>query len=687
MAAARPHRPSTYLAPAASRTAALLATACATLLGATPAAAEAPLRAVTLYTSGVGLMVHAGEADEEGDVRLHVRRDRVADVLKSLTLLSSSQRVQVRYSGAVPDQRDRFDLSRMRDTATLADVLRLVRGRGVELTLDGGETLVATVLAVSEPEPPQSGGSDGDAEGARSAEITLAVGSGIRGVPVASVRGFTFTDPEAARELADSLEESRVTAAEDRVTLQIDTDAASDDIRLAYTVGMPTWKPSYRLTLPERDGLQRSPLSLKGWAVVDNATDQDWDQVTLTLTSGRPVSFGMDLFSPRPVERPVLAQTDTSVSAPEVARQRMFRSAIASDAVLAESRAMEPAAIPQLAAGAGAGTVAEGAAGGVSTFAIEGPVDVAAGESVMVPLLSQELQGRRLSLLNPDGGQGDALPGGGFRPVRALELTNTADVRLEGGPVTVLGGGATLAFAGDARFDSLGAGQTQLLPFALDQDLTVEQTQNSRNTVVGGSLSGGVLLLERRVIQTRTLEASNSGGEPRTLLIELNDPAPGFEPGADAPDPVERVPGAQRYALEVPAGGEATLSVPMERLTGQRVSLLNQSTETLVAYAAEESLPADLRQQLERLAELQRGRAEAQAQAEAAAAGIQRIRKDQQRIRSNMSALNQTTPLYNQYVVKLTEQEQRLTTLATEEEAAREAAATAEEALLDALQE
>src|SRR5690606_25932967 len=44
---------------------------------------------------------------------------------------------------------------------------------------------------------------------------------------------------------------------------------------------------------------------VQGWAIVENTTDADWNDVRLSLVSGRPISFTMDLYSPLYAPRPV----------------------------------------------------------------------------------------------------------------------------------------------------------------------------------------------------------------------------------------------------------------------------------------------------------------------------------------------------------------------------------------------
>ena len=71
-------------------------------------------------------------------------------------------------------------------------------------------------------------------------------------------------------------------------------------MRAAYLLEAPIWKTSYRLVLKE----DQKPF-LQGWATVENATEEDWNNVRLSLSSGRPISFRMDLYTPLYVPRPL----------------------------------------------------------------------------------------------------------------------------------------------------------------------------------------------------------------------------------------------------------------------------------------------------------------------------------------------------------------------------------------------
>ena len=91
---------------------------------------------------------------------------------------------------------------------------------------------------------------------------------------------------------------------EGRVGLSIMLDRPGQEVAVAYAVPAPTWKASYRLVLPEAG---EQEVLLQAWASVNNTTEQDWRDVTLTLAAGEPLSFAIDLHTPEYVARPDLS--------------------------------------------------------------------------------------------------------------------------------------------------------------------------------------------------------------------------------------------------------------------------------------------------------------------------------------------------------------------------------------------
>jgi hypothetical protein len=94
--------------------------------------------------------------------------------------------------------------------------------------------------------------------------------------------------------------------------MNIGLDAAtSHQLKLSYVTEAPSWKPSYRVVVG-----QGGKVELEAWAIVDNTSGEDWNNVRLGVGSSSALSFRFDLQSIRLVERETLQQHDLFALAP-----------------------------------------------------------------------------------------------------------------------------------------------------------------------------------------------------------------------------------------------------------------------------------------------------------------------------------------------------------------------------------
>ncbi|MFC7540928.1 DUF4139 domain-containing protein [Siccirubricoccus deserti] len=100
---------------------------------------------------------------------------------------------------------------------------------------------------------------------------------------------------------AEALAASR-TADERLIEIRLRGAAAAREVGFTYVAGAPLWKPSWRLVLPAGEGEAR----LQGWAVVENRSGADWDEVRLSLVSGNPAAYRQALYAPIRITRPEL---------------------------------------------------------------------------------------------------------------------------------------------------------------------------------------------------------------------------------------------------------------------------------------------------------------------------------------------------------------------------------------------
>jgi hypothetical protein len=267
-----------------------------------PAEAKAslPITQVTLFSSGVGAFLREGNIEGDSRVELLFPAADINDLLKNLVIQDSGGRVStVTYDGYDTAGRTlrSFALD-LADDPTFGQLLDQARGEKVELTFrpqssDRRETLSGTLVgmesrAVEKASPVEF--------------LTVLSPDGLRSVPLAHVVRVKFLNAALDAELKKALEVLAAAHATHKkaVTVRF-SGQGKRQARLGYVVESPIWKTSYRLVL-DKNG----KAFLQGWALIDNATEDDWNNVRLTLVSGRPISFQMDLYPPLYVPRPIV---------------------------------------------------------------------------------------------------------------------------------------------------------------------------------------------------------------------------------------------------------------------------------------------------------------------------------------------------------------------------------------------
>lgn len=95
------------------------------------------------------------------------------------------------------------------------------------------------------------------------------------------------------------------------IAMNIKLAGGPHDVKLTYVTESPSWKPSYRVTLG-----QSGRVAMQAWAIVDNTSGEDWQNVKLGVGSSSALSFRYDLRSIRLVQRETLQSGDLLAMAP-----------------------------------------------------------------------------------------------------------------------------------------------------------------------------------------------------------------------------------------------------------------------------------------------------------------------------------------------------------------------------------
>ena len=639
------------------------------------AAVDLPLESITLFSSGVGFFRHAGPVPAGGEVTLDFTADELNDVLKRLSLTGVGGGVSVSYPGQADlDQRLAGFGVDLRGVSSRHGLLDRLRGVEVRVTRGaGGADVVGRVLGVEKRGVPV-----GKDNVVSKHFVTLATDQGLAELALDQVERLNVTDPRLAGEMAAALEllaGSRDTRKKP-VTLRF--NHAAPRVGMSYLQASPLWKLSYRLDLTQLGaGEADAEAALQGWAIVDNTTDRDWDGVAVTLVSGRPVSFVQDLYAPEFLDRPVVRPERYAGLRPQSYDMAMeeaddvvmnevalvpARQQKGSQRMLASAPGMDYAAAGGYGGGgrgeshfgddttAVAAAATSGAVGELFAYSLSQPVTLARGDSAMLPVVQDAVAAEAVSVFNAA-----VQP---KHPMRGVRLTNTTDLKLDAGPVTVLDGGT---YAGDAQLDFLAPGADRLLTYALDLEVVVDAQDHQHTVQTGGRFERGVLILDRRQEVSRTYTLKNTAADDRRVLVEharntsfeLVDPSEDLETTGDL----------YRLPVEVPAGGTVKITAKQVRIFEQAVKLGRLKDAQLLAHARGRALPAEVVAQLKEAAVLKRSVSESERELAQAIAARDRIVEEQKRLRDNMKSLNRNNALYKRYLEKLNTQEDQLEAL------------------------
>ncbi|MFN4242151.1 MAG: hypothetical protein ACK4PI_02830 [Tepidisphaerales bacterium] len=628
-----------------------------------------PVRAVTLFSSGVGYFEHFGTVAGSRVAELRFRTEQINDILKSLVLqdLDGGRIAAVNYASQEPlDRKLRSFQVDVSGNPSLADLLGQLRGAKIQLRVEDRE-ITGTILGV---EVKQVGQNETVVQ---RHVISVLSGGTVRTAVIEDLREATLLDARLQDELTRALEALAGARDQERKSVELRFVGEGERrVRVGYVVETPVWKTSYRLLLTETPSIQ-------GWAVVENQTDTDWNDVQLSLVSGRPISFVQDLYTPLFVPRPVVVpELFAGLRPPQYAAGGAVAERAKAQGELSEERRAAPMALA--AAPPPPGRRAEGAgfAGGGREVQDAGPIDPAAsvqamasaaslGElfqytvgsvtlprqtSAMIPIVTDPIAAERVSIYNPS-----VLP---RNPLTGAVLRNTTGKHLLAGPVTVFDRGS---YAGDAQLDNLPPGQSRLISFGVDLQVIIDGGRDeTRQEVQTASISRGVMNVQRKVVASRSYSIDNKSDRERVIVIE-HPRRRGTWKLSDGLTPFEQTDTLYRFRETVPANASKVVTVREETVTSEAVALLNVDLDELLRFSQLGPIPPGVREALQRAAELHRDVVAVERGIAAVQQQLSELTAEQNRIRDNYRAVQQDTDYARRLLAKLNEQETQIEAL------------------------
>lgn len=647
------------------------------------AAASLPLTKVALFSSGVGFFEHSGEVNGDAHVDLQFKVQNIDDLLKSMVLqdFDGGHIATVNYGSKEPIAKtlESFSID-LNGQPTMADLLRQLRGEAVEVDVGAPQPITGTIIGV-EKRKIRAGKDDTVTVD----YLNLLTPTGLQSTSMENVVRIKLNNAKLNSELQQALAVLSTTHDTDKKTVTLHfLGNGTRHVRVGYVQEAPLWRTSYRLVLKDK----QEPF-LQGWAIVENPTEQDWKNVSLTLISGRPISFVMDLYDPLYLSRPTVVPQLFASLRPQTYDQdmaeseRMFRKAADGKA---DENAEETAAddksggyrnrnrqeLARAAAAAPGGfggqsqnrraeqwnlersgrSMAEaGKVGELFKYEIDTPVTLARRESAMLPIVNESVKAKKVSIYNQ---QVQAK-----YPLNGLKLTNSTSLHLMQGPITVFDGDN---YAGDAQIDDIQPGAERLISYALDLDTEVApESIGHPDQLINVRIVKGTLYASHKYMRTEKYTIKNSGRNAKDVLIEYPlDPAWTL---VSPSKPAEKTRDMYRFSVEAAPGKPAELAVEEERTDQQQFAITNLDNGTIAYYSRERIVSPKVKEALEEVIKRKDAIEQLVQQRQQLEQQVRVIDADQSRIRQNMHELDHTLKIYTDYVEKFSKQETQIDAL------------------------
>ncbi len=636
------------------------------------------LKRVSLSSSGVGYFEYEAQVTGKATLSLPVALDKVDDVLKSLVIYDGQGSIGgVSLPGLDPIAQTLkqlpFDAAALNKPAALLEALR-----GAEISVAGklpmrGRIVSVLPIAATDKDPMKH-------------QVMLMTAQGMQQFVLETAENLQFEDPVLREQISKALTALSNNRAKDARSVDIISEGTgSRTVRVGYVTTVPIWKNAYRFTMPSAAQKTDAKTQIQGWAVIENMSGQDWTNVQLTLTSGKPVAFSQQLYRSYYNNRPQVA-VELPGSIVPVSDNGTFREAgkaMTADAQIGASRAApRPAAAPAAMAmakmanasaattGVNFGFVGElsGRADGAGrdmviaqasdsataqddstqasyTFAL--PVTVGSGRSLSIPIIQNELPMSRVALYQPNVN--------GQFPLAAIELNNTSPNGMPAGAATLYEASNNgNQFVGDAQLNVLPASDKRYVAYALDQKISIAQRNENSNKLKGYSLNGPHLNSEYAYENMAVFTIKSTHSEPRDVVVEV--PIQGGDwTLVTSPTHSEIGKTANAYRRNIVAAPKETIvvGVRQERTNVNIQHLANFDVQNLRNIAKDTQLAPAAKPVLEAVIALMDKRNEANAQRTFIDEQLRVGRDNQNRIRENLKSVPVKSDPHNRYMAEL----------------------------------
>lgn len=566
---------------------------------------------VTLFSNGIGhfrRVYKVPAAKPETAFSIPFKRDHIGDVAASLQVFG---KVRLAKPPSFTPSNANATALNINASDALKSLLRSLSGSAVTVKMNDGNKDKCTLLGLDTTVTVVDGNE------VQTDYIVIMSGGSVSQKPLAEVLNVHFEDEGVRTEIDKALKNNFQLIKPDSTLLDLSLtplDGVDAEATVQYTIPVAAWKMRYAI---RQDG---DGFVLEGAAIIDNNTDEDWDNFKVSVVTGNPISFNTDIATVcvpnrktvRLVDSHVLGNVNVSDGYPsddayslqqyaagEAQLEACMASAPRGGGIAKRAVALRSAG-PKMSTANYAGfgmeaaesvqedflTAAESAGvdskevGDFSVFTSKEPITILARKSAVVPMFTVPLSKAGVVLLYKETNHQR-------RPYRAVKFKNETEFSLGKGKTVIYNSGL---FSGECVLDTTKPGENRMLPHCLENGVKiVKEAKPVETRRASVKLSDGVGLVEEVYTAVTTYTVENKKDEKFKLAVEHTNALTGTGVIADftGVELKEReklvTNDGHRAYFELAAKQTVTLTVTETLVSSSRISLASHHNYSWLA--------------------------------------------------------------------------------------------------------
>jgi len=656
---------------------------------------ELSIKKVIIHRSGISYFILKGLMIGTGSFELEFKIDEMDDVLKSLFVLDTSEKgyiSSISYDAALDtSQLLKSIMLDIPDKNSFSSLITQIKGAKINLAITGKESISGTIMGIEEVEKMSK-----DEKIIEKLLIILKDDDVISKINFTDIKSLDIINEDIKKDLKFFLDTVISGKKQDAKKIVINCESGGKDeveriIFVYFIRESPIWKTSYRLIMSKEQALEEKCL-LSGWSLIENTTNQDWEDVELSLVAGMPVSFKYEFYRPIFIQRPIIRPPKVLSAKPTEIEEGIEMEKY-EDYAMAEMAA-KPSAMRKMAKAGGRGMPPPAPRGGALGYGgmqsimtddalldkvksqtkiqtkdlgelfeynISNLVSIKRKQSALVPILTESIKARRVLLYNKNEHDRN--------PNACLEITNNTNLTLERGPVTII---YDDNLAGEAIVPFLNKEDTRLLNYAVEQAVLITNESKSESLSVHKITIGSGYSYEYYYTnQITTYKVNNKTNSEKILYLD-HPKTDGYKFIEKPIDPEETL-NYWRFKITLKPKDAITFKLKEQREDYSSYFIRNWSKSDILKrvgfYVKQKFINEKLEAQLKEIADQIQMLNDKKNKKEKLYEERDTMSEEQSRLRENISVLgddNQSMTLKERYVKKLNDQESRFEKISAE---------------------